>query len=133
MTDKITTNNIDPRLLRQVQGPGSAKPGQGAAVTRTGPAFGDLLAREVGRREIKFSAHAQARLRSRNIELSGRDLERLGDAVDRAAAKGAKDSLVLMDGVALVVSIRNRTVITAVDGESVKENVFNNIDSAVIT
>ena len=54
------------------------------------------------------------------------------DGVDRAAAKGAKESLVLVDNAALVVSIKNRTVITAVDQAHLKENVFTNIDSAVI-
>jgi flagellar operon protein len=63
---------------------------------------------------------------------SNEDLALLNQAVDRAESKGAKESLVLMDQLALIVSIKNRTVITAVDGESMKENVFTNIDSAVI-
>ncbi len=53
--------------------------------------------------------------------------------MDKAAAKGARESLILMDNLALVVSIRNRTVITAVDEKRMKEHVFTNIDSAVIT
>ncbi|NPV92046.1 MAG: flagellar protein [Firmicutes bacterium] len=81
---------------------------------------------------IKFSQHAEQRLRSRNISLSGSDLQRLNTAVDKAANKGARDSLVLMDNLALVVSVKNRTVITAVDESSLKENVFTNIDSAII-
>ena len=52
--------------------------------------------------------------------------------VDKAAAKGCKESLVLVDNAALVVSIKNRTVITAVDKESLTDNVFTNIDSAVV-
>jgi len=52
--------------------------------------------------------------------------------VSKAAAKGARESLILLDDKAFVVSVRNRTVITAVDGEHLKENVFTNIDSAVI-
>ena len=57
---------------------------------------------------------------------------RLQDAVLRAQAKGSRESLVMMDKAAFVVSIRNRTVITAVDQESMRQNVFTNIDSAVI-
>jgi flagellar operon protein len=38
----------------------------------------------------------------------------------------------MSDKAALVVSIKNRTVITAVDPGSLKDNVFTNIDSAVI-
>jgi flagellar operon protein len=85
-----------------------------------------------GELELKFSAHALKRLESRKISLNGNDLDRLKEAVNRADAKGAKESLILMDQLALVVSVRNRTVITAVDGDSMKENVFTNIDSAVI-
>ncbi len=82
--------------------------------------------------KLKVSGHAQTRLASRNIELGGAEWERVLQGVDKAAAKGAKESLVLMDDVALVVSVKNRTVITAVDRDSLKENVFTNIDSAVI-
>jgi flagellar operon protein len=82
--------------------------------------------------QLKFSAHALKRLESRQISLTGNDLARLEEAVSRADAKGAKESLILMDQLALIVSVRNRTVITAVDGDSMKENVFTNIDSAVI-
>jgi flagellar operon protein len=56
----------------------------------------------------------------------------LKDAVNRAEAKGAKESLILMDRLALVVSVKNRTVITAVDDQNLKDNIFTNIDSAVI-
>lgn len=82
--------------------------------------------------ELKFSRHARERLFSRNIELTSTDLEKINDAVDKARAKGARDSLIIMDRLALVVSVKNNTVITAVDDESIKENVFTNIDSAVI-
>jgi len=81
---------------------------------------------------LKFSAHAEQRMRDRNIRLSDVELARLRDAVDRARAKGARESLVMMDNAAFVVSVRNQTVITAVDLESMKQNVFTNIDSAVI-
>ena len=74
----------------------------------------------------------QARLQSRNIEFGPAQLERVANGIDRAAAKGARESLVLMDDVALVVSVKNRTVITAVDKSQLKDNVFTNIDSAVI-
>lgn len=81
---------------------------------------------------LKVSGHAQTRMASRNIELGPAEWNRVMDGVDRAAAKGAKESLVMIDNAALVVSIKNRTVITAVDQEHLKENVFTNIDSAVI-
>lgn len=92
-----------------------------------GADFGTIL-----QDRLKVSGHAQTRLQSRNIELEGEQWERVMGGVDKAAAKGAKESLVMVDDVALVVSIKNRTVITAVDKASLKENVFTNIDSAVV-
>ena len=82
--------------------------------------------------QLKFSAHAQQRLESRNIRLTQDDVAKMNAMADKAAAKGSKQSLFMMRDVAMVVSISNRTVITAVDQNSMKENVFTNIDSAAI-
>lgn len=92
----------------------------------------DSLAVSAARAGIKFSGHAQTRLASRQITLTGDDVARLGNAMTQAAAKGAKDSLVLMDKTAFVVSVANRTVITAVAQDALKDNIFTNIDSAMI-
>lgn len=103
------------------------------AVKRPGGAFGELLAQEARKQgDVKFSAHAQERLESRQIQLSDQDKARLGQAVTKADEKGANKSLILMDDLALVVSVRNRVVITALDEPNAKSNVFTNIDSAVI-
>ncbi|MEW6661727.1 MAG: TIGR02530 family flagellar biosynthesis protein [Bacillota bacterium] len=100
----------------------------------TATAFKAVLEREIikdnGR--LKFSQHAQERLAKRQVSLSAQDLERLSQAVEQAARKGARESLILMDDLALIVSIANRTVVTAVNGTNIKESVFTNIDSAVI-
>jgi flagellar operon protein len=82
--------------------------------------------------QLKFSAHAMQRLQSRNISLTSDDVTKMNAMADKAAAKGAKNSLFIVRDVAMVVSIKNRTVITAVDSDSMKENVFTNIDSAAI-
>lgn len=82
--------------------------------------------------ELKFSAHAQTRMQSRGIELSPDEVLKIKDAVDRAGAKGSRESLILTDKAAFVVSVRNGTVITAIDRDSLKENVFTNIDSTVM-
>jgi flagellar operon protein len=106
-----------------------------------GPSFQECLDRAAGEirdagnesaHTLRFSKHAQKRLASRNIELTSGDLAKIEQAVDTARRKGGRDSLVLMGDLALVVSIKNNTVITAVDENSSKENVFTNIDSAVI-
>jgi len=81
---------------------------------------------------LKFSGHASKRLEQRGIEFNPEQLRKIGSAIDKAAAKGSKESLVLMQDLALIVNVRNRTVVTAVDGGSMKDNVFTQIDSAVI-
>jgi flagellar operon protein len=81
---------------------------------------------------LAFSAHARARLVERQIALTPNQMDRLEKGVGQAAQKGAKDSLVLMDNLALLVNIRNRTVITAMDDARTQENVFTQIDSTVI-
>ena len=93
----------------------------------TGPDFSAVL-----QDQLKVSGHAKTRLESRNIQLGQDEWDRVLKGVNQAAAKGAKESLVMVDNVALVVSIKNRTVITAVDQSNLKDNVFTNIDSAVI-
>ena len=101
----------------------AAQPGQ----------FDALLQRELGQQPIRFSRHAQDRLRAGGNALNDGDVARLTSAVDKAAAKGSRDTLVLMDNTAFIVSVKNRTVITAVTGQRRQEDVFTNIDSAVIT
>jgi flagellar operon protein len=97
-----------------------------------GPSFADALDRASASEPLQFSRHALARVQRRGIELTPSTLNRLAEGVGRAASKGSRDSLVLVDGTAFVVSVSNRTVITAVGSEHMKENVFTNIDSAVI-
>ena len=81
---------------------------------------------------VKLSAHAQKRLEESNVQLSDQDKARLGQAVNQMGEKGAQRSLVLMDSLALVVSVKNRTVITAVDSARANSGAFTNIDSAII-
>ena len=95
-----------------------------------GPAFGDVLAQKTA--SVEFSGHALQRVRRRGIELNQGTMERLQSGVERAAGKGARESVVFVDNTAFVVSVRNRTVITAVDRDHMKDHVFTNIDSAVI-
>jgi flagellar operon protein len=80
---------------------------------------------------VTFSAHALERLRMRNIRLTQEDLTRLGSAIDRVAAKGGRESLVVYKDTAYLISVKNRTVITAVDKTHMQDHVFTNIDSAV--
>ncbi len=94
--------------------------------------FAQVLDTKLPVQGVRFSQHAQDRLRARNITLSAADLANLEGAVNSVAQKGGKESLVMMGDAALVVSIRNRTVVTAMDKTQMQGNVFTNIDSAVI-
>lgn len=121
-----------PFIIPQPIGPVN-KPQQ-AGQTVKNSTFKQALFREMlEAQEIKFSRHAQERLEARKIALNKEQVSRLRGAVEKAQAKGARESLILIDDLALVVSIKNKTVITAVDGENRKDNVFTNIDSAVIS
>ncbi|MEK7689900.1 MAG: TIGR02530 family flagellar biosynthesis protein [Bdellovibrionota bacterium] len=81
---------------------------------------------------LKFSAHASQRLHDRRITLDQATMSKVSDAVDRAAAKGVEDTLVLTGNAALIVNVPNRTVITAMDRQALDGNVFTNIDGAII-
>lgn len=111
--------------------PSPVKPRSTANTNSLGGNFDQVLNQTLG--GVKFSQHASQRLQTRNINLSPDQMNQLKSAVDKAAQKGARESLILMNNdLALVVSVTNRTVITAMDGASIRDNVFTNIDSAVI-
>lgn len=82
--------------------------------------------------ELKFSKHAANRLAQRNIELTQNQLERLSDAARKADLKGIQESLVIVDDLAFIVNIPSSTVVTAMDQAQTQENIFTNIDGAVI-
>ena len=87
---------------------------------------------EKNNNKIKFSKHAAKRLNNRNIDVSTEELEKLETAFDKAGKSGVKDALILIDNKAFIANIKSKTVITTVEKESLKENVFTNIDGAVI-
>lgn len=133
---------MDPKDLNAIGSPGII-PGPAPRPAGTpvqipptsGPSFRSVLEqqqRTTSAQPLKFSAHAMQRLQSRNIHLSNDDMARMNAMADKAAEKGAKQSLFMLRDVAMVVSIKNRTVITAVDSDSMRENVFTNIDSAAV-
>lgn len=97
-----------------------------------GGSFSQVLSEVLaGQEGLRFSAHARRRLEDRRIQLTDEAHRRLVGAVERARAKGAREAVVMLDRLAFVVSVKNRTVITVVDESQLKENVFTNIDSVV--
>ncbi len=94
--------------------------------------FNQILDGLKNKDEIKFSKHAMERLGERKINLNTNELDRLKSAFEKAENKGVKDALILMDDKAFVANIKNKVVITTVNKDELKENVFTNIDGALI-
>ncbi len=95
--------------------------------------FNQILQQQLQQnKELKFSKHAIERLEKRNITLTPQDMTRLDQALNIASKKGIKETLIMMDNKVFVASVSNKTVITAAVEEQLKENVFTNIDGAVI-
>jgi len=102
-------------------------------ISANGLTFEELLNQKLqSTTELKFSKHATQRLDDRNISLTEEQSLRLEEGVQKAQEKGIKDSLVLVDSLAFIVNVPNQTVVTAMDQTESNENVFTNIDGAVI-
>ena len=101
---------------------------------RNGLSFDDVLIQKAltDAGSLKFSKHAIGRLADRNIELSDSQLERLESGTKKAGQKGIRDSLVIVDQLAFIVNVPNQTVVTAMDSTEANENIFTNINGAVI-
>jgi flagellar operon protein len=115
--------------LGRVNGVGEqpAKPA-GTVKPVQGPSFIETLENVQG---VRFSNHALKRLQSREIHLDSENVGRLSDAIDKAEKRGGKSSLVMVDDLAFIVNIHNRTVVTALDANQRGEGVFTQIDSVV--
>lgn len=121
---------ILPRPTTPPGGPGAAKPagpGKPAAIS-----FAKVLDAQFKTEGLNFSRHAAERMASRGIRFNQAEMARLSKAVQLADNKGARESLVFINDKALIVNIKNNTVVTVTDQEHLKEKVFTKIDSAVI-
>ncbi|MFC5448344.1 TIGR02530 family flagellar biosynthesis protein [Paenibacillus aestuarii] len=127
MTERITIGQLYPNTIPPAS-PRRASNDQQTATAPRQSTFQKLLQDQY----VRFSHHAEARLQERGIQLQDEQLNKISTAIDKAAAKGAKDALMLVGGNALIVNVPNRTVVTALDGNSMEEHVFTQIDSAVI-
>ncbi|MFS1513195.1 TIGR02530 family flagellar biosynthesis protein [Chengkuizengella sp. SCS-71B] len=120
MIGHLQTNHIPPNITNKTQ----------SKVTQNNKnqPFEKLLQDEM----LNFSHHAEQRLKQRGIKLYPDQIQKINEAIDNASAKGAQDSLILFDNTAFIVNIKNRTVVTAMDSNSLKNHVFTKIDSALI-
>ena len=104
----------------------------GQMPTATSKAVGVTPEKMGGELKLKFSSHAIERMRSRGISFAPDMMQNIENAVGKAAAKGSKDTLVLAGDSALIISVKNSTVVTVMDKAAMKDNVFTNIDSTVV-
>ena len=112
--------------------PAGARSASGSAPAGFDRLLGDRMRGTDDAEALRWSSHAAERLAQRRIAVSPEMQARLQGAVDDLASKGARESLVLMDGLAFVVSVTNRTVITAVGEDRMRDQIFTNIDSAAV-
>lgn len=106
--------------------------GENSAGNTGDTSFSQILADQLTQNRVNFSKHAQQRLEQREISMTESDLSLLNSAVKRAEEKGVHNSLVLMEDKAFIVNVQSGTVITAMDKNDLKEQVFTQIDGAVI-
>lgn len=130
MSDQTINSILFPTPIQTPQRPTPARTPQGP--TGSESPFAKILDSRTAPQPLAFSRHAQERLQARGIKLSEQDLQQLAGAVDTVAQKGGRDSLVMLGEAAFVVSVTNRTVVTAMDRASMRGNVFTKIDSAVV-
>ncbi|HDL03497.1 MAG TPA: flagellar protein [candidate division Zixibacteria bacterium] len=127
---KVTDFNREVNLLEIVN---KNKADQNQSVDKKAESFKETFSKEIARtNNVNFSKHAQQRLFSRGIEMTDQKLDQLSQAIDKAAGKGSKDTLILDDNAAYVASVPTRTIITAFSRTNLQEGVFTSIDSAVI-
>ena len=117
-------------MINKIQNAATAPVRNTSAVSRnqTQPSFGDMLQQ----RTVNFSKHALARAEERGIELTSDLMDKLADSVEKAHEKGAKNILAFSDSQAFIINIPYGRVITTMSGEEMKQNIFTNIDGAVL-
>lgn len=127
----LSIEQLQEQYLQQTK-----KNGQVQNASDSGLTFQEILNQKTGQidagAEVKFSKHAVNRLAERNIELTDSQLERLYEGTQKASEKGINESLVIVDRLAFIVNVPNHTVVTAMEQTETNDNVFTNIDGAVI-
>lgn len=123
-------NDLRPGVQSQVGGSPEEFRNKLSALNGAMPTMGNAPA--VAPNGLRFSNHAIERMQTRGIRFSPEDMGKIQNAVAKAAGKGSKDTLLITDTAALVVSVKDNTVVTVMDKASMKENVFTKIDSTVM-
>jgi len=124
--------NLTDSIIRQADRVSSsaAKKKGSVDLKNSGRSFQEILNEQFDHR-LSFSKHANQRVEERNIRVSESDLNRLENACDRAQQKGIRDALIITEDSAFIINAPNKVVITVVDKNEMKSNVFTNIDGAL--
>ncbi len=135
MGSQITGNNYNmtDAIIRQSEKIRSGNPGTTNSTNKNGIAgnsFQEILNRQLAN-EVSFSKHASMRTEERNIQMTTTDMTKLNEACDKANQKGIKDALIITDKAAFIINAPSRVVVTVVDRNEMKDNVFTNIDGAL--
>ncbi len=95
--------------------------------------FAGMMQQEIQKENgVQFSKHAEMRIQQRGIEVSADMMNSLNQAVEKARAKGAKDTVIISSQGAFIVNVPNNIVVTTMTEQEMKNNIFTNIDSAVL-
>lgn len=130
----VINNNYSNRIINSPLTTGKVQTGNAGNVNNRGAGvnFENFLQQAIDKTSgVKFSKHAEMRMQARNIDLTQTQKDKISNAVSKAQQKGIKDSLVILDDMAFVVNVNSKTVITAVNNNELKDNVFTNIDGAI--
>jgi len=130
----VINNNFQNRIINSPLSTGKIQSNgiRSNNTNTSGTGFENILQQAIDKSTgVKFSKHAELRMQARNIDLTQNQREKINSAVSMAQQKGIKDSLVILDNMAFVVNVPSKTVITAVNNNELKENVFTNIDGAI--
>ncbi|MDR0570150.1 MAG: flagellar biosynthesis protein [Clostridiales Family XIII bacterium] len=132
MSDSVNRYDITKTLVKQVGLNQKPPSGSNAAKSETesGNSFRELLDRRLGS-DVMLSKHADMRAKERNIAIGEGEMGMLSDACDKASQKGIRDALIVMNDSAFIVNAGSKVVVTVVDKNELKGNIFTNIEGAV--
>lgn len=124
--------NINSLKLRQLQ-PAEVPSHQREIHPKENGSFKELLQTKIEEKNsLQFSKHSKERIAQRGIEMTHELMAQLNSAAETARTKGAKDVVMIGSQAAFIVNIPNNIVVTAMNGNEMKNNIFTNIDSAVM-
>lgn len=126
MTERMTVGQLYPATASVIAKGKRIEPRSAHAAGV--PSFQDVFRDSL----VRISHHAGMRLQQRGIELLPEQMDKIQSAIEKAAAKGAKDSLLVLGNMAMIVNVKSKTIVTAMDSSAMTDHVFTQIDSAVI-